>query len=81
MTKTNETGLKDGRRNRNVNYSAFHIRDAPLSFALKYLPGDKTRRSSFGSIVCAKLPVEDNAICPILSLNTHRMVPRVFFLS
>ena len=30
----NETGFDRGRRNRNVNYSAFHIRDAPLSFAL-----------------------------------------------
>ena len=28
MTKDNATGLKEGGGNRNVNYSAFHIRDA-----------------------------------------------------
>jgi hypothetical protein len=38
VTKDNETGLKEGGGYRNVNYSAFHIRDCSLSFALKYLP-------------------------------------------
>ena len=37
--KDNDIGLKEGRSHRNLNYSAFHIRDAPLSFAFVfYLP-------------------------------------------
>ena len=35
--KDNETGLKEGGEIENVNYSAFHIRDA-LSLRFKYLP-------------------------------------------
>ena len=31
--KNNETSLKEGERIEISNYSAFHIRDAPLSFA------------------------------------------------
>ena len=31
--KDNETGLKEGGEIEMSNYSAFHIRDAPLSFA------------------------------------------------
>jgi hypothetical protein len=36
--KVNETGLKEGEGIEMSIYSAFHIRDALLSFALKYLP-------------------------------------------
>ena len=35
--KDNETGLKRGRRNRNVNLQCFHIRDARSLFALYLL--------------------------------------------
>ena len=36
--KDNETGLKEGWRNRNLNYSAFHIRDARSIRFCIYLP-------------------------------------------
>ena len=35
--KDNETGLKEGGGIEMSNYSAFHIRDAPLSLSLLYL--------------------------------------------
>ena len=38
--KNNETGLKEGRRNRNVNLQCFPYTRCTLSFALNYLPED-----------------------------------------
>ena len=38
VTITMKTGLKEGRRNRNVNYSAFPYTRCTLSFAFEYLP-------------------------------------------
>ena len=45
MTKTMKTGLKRGRRNRNVNLQCFPYTRCSLSFALKYLPSNVADQS------------------------------------
>ena len=62
--KDNETGLKKGRRNRNVNYSAFHIRDA-RSPSLKILTIIET------TIICGGMTIEGRSFTSsILAVGT-----------